>query len=224
MIVRNISMSRLGFMVLFAAFLAAGAGCAKKDRAERGGTLVVGEINDYEGLNPMSTTDAHARDVYNLLFLSLLDEQSDLLNFAPRLARVVGVLSGPSRPHVSPARGRVLERRGPGDRARRRGDLRRAEGLGDPVGEPPSQGADRLGLGRRRPHDRVPLREGVSLSGHGRERRAHHAEARARPGPPCGVREAPDRADPDERPLQASFMGQGTGPRARAKRALLREG
>jgi peptide/nickel transport system substrate-binding protein len=87
MIVRMNSMSRLGLVLLLAVFLAACAGCAKKDRAERGGTLIVGEINDYEGLNPMSTTDAHARDVYNLLFLSLLDEQSDLLNFAPRLAQ-----------------------------------------------------------------------------------------------------------------------------------------
>jgi peptide/nickel transport system substrate-binding protein len=72
--------------VLLAVLLAAGAGCAKKDRAERGGTLIVGEINDYEGLNPMSTTDAHARDVYNLLFLSLLEENPDFLTFTPRLA------------------------------------------------------------------------------------------------------------------------------------------
>jgi peptide/nickel transport system substrate-binding protein len=87
MIVRTHSILRSGLAVLMAVLVAAGAGCAKKDRAERGGTLIVGEINDYEGLNPMSTTDAHARDVYNLLFLSLLDEQSDLLSFAPRLAK-----------------------------------------------------------------------------------------------------------------------------------------
>ena len=87
MIVRNKSIIRLGLIALLAVLLAVCAGCAKKDRAAQGGTLVVGEINDYEGLNPMSTTDAHARDVYNLLFLSLLDEQSDLLNFAPRLAQ-----------------------------------------------------------------------------------------------------------------------------------------
>lgn len=53
---------------------------------KRGGILVVGEISDYEGLNPMRTTDAHARDVYNLLFLSLLDENDDFLTFTPRLA------------------------------------------------------------------------------------------------------------------------------------------
>jgi len=52
----------------------------------REGTLIVGEISDYEGLNPISTTDAHARDIYNLLFLSLLDENDDFLTFSPRLA------------------------------------------------------------------------------------------------------------------------------------------
>ncbi len=86
MIVERHSQSRWRLVLLIAACLAAFTGCGKKDRAEQGGILVVGEINDYEGLNPMSTTDAHARDVYNLLFLSLLDEQSDLLNFEPRLA------------------------------------------------------------------------------------------------------------------------------------------
>jgi peptide/nickel transport system substrate-binding protein len=52
----------------------------------RGGTLVVGEISAYESLNPLTTTDAHARDIYNLLFLSLLDENDDFLTFRPRLA------------------------------------------------------------------------------------------------------------------------------------------
>jgi peptide/nickel transport system substrate-binding protein len=52
----------------------------------RGGTLVVGEISDFEDLNPMATTDAHARDVYKLLFLELLDEQADFVTFEPRLA------------------------------------------------------------------------------------------------------------------------------------------
>lgn len=61
--------------------------CAKeRPSAQRGGTLVVGEISDFESLNPMGTSDAHARDVYNLLFLSLLDEQADFITFKPRLA------------------------------------------------------------------------------------------------------------------------------------------
>ena len=71
---------------LMLACLAAVSGCSKKEQAERGGPLVVGEINDYESLNPMGTTDAHARDVYQLLFLLLLDEHPDFLTFGPRLA------------------------------------------------------------------------------------------------------------------------------------------
>jgi len=86
MISRMVAARRVGLVLLIAALLAAASGCAKRDRAERGGTLVVGEINDYEGLNPMSTTDAHARDVYQLLFLLLLDEHPDFLTFGPRLA------------------------------------------------------------------------------------------------------------------------------------------
>ncbi|MDD4858367.1 MAG: ABC transporter substrate-binding protein [Candidatus Krumholzibacteria bacterium] len=81
------TMRQMGLCLLLAAQIAAPFGCANKDKAERGGTLIAGEINDYEGLNPMSTTDAHARDVYDLLFLSLLMENPDFLTFTPRLAR-----------------------------------------------------------------------------------------------------------------------------------------
>ncbi len=73
-------------LLALAVFAGFAPGCARHDRHGRGGTLVIGEINDYESLNPMGTTDAHARDVYNLMFLSLLDERSDLLTFGPRLA------------------------------------------------------------------------------------------------------------------------------------------
>ena len=79
--------ARAPVALLLAVLMAIAIGCARKESARRGGTLVVGEINDYEGLNPMSTTDAHARDIYTyLLFLSLLDEHPDLLTFGPRLA------------------------------------------------------------------------------------------------------------------------------------------
>ncbi len=61
--------------------------CSQRGRAvKRGGTLVVGETSDYESLNPMQATDAHARDIYNQIFLLLLDENPDLLTFSPRLA------------------------------------------------------------------------------------------------------------------------------------------
>ncbi len=62
-------------------------GCSREGRPRRRGTLVIGEISNFESLNPMGTTDAHARDIYKLMFLTLLVEQGDFLTFTPRLAR-----------------------------------------------------------------------------------------------------------------------------------------
>ena len=77
---------RFIFSILFVCMVIFSS-CSKNPGGRgREGSLVVGEISDYEGLNPMSTTDAHARDIYNLLFLSLLDENDDFLTFRPRLA------------------------------------------------------------------------------------------------------------------------------------------
>jgi len=74
-------------LVFLIVALVIGGSCTKKETgAQRGGTLIVGEISDFESLNPMGTTDAHARDVYELLFLTLLHEQADFLTFKPRLA------------------------------------------------------------------------------------------------------------------------------------------
>ena len=58
-----------------------------RDASYRKGTLIIGETSAYESLNPMHTTDAHARDIYQQLFLLLLKENSDLLTFSPQLAR-----------------------------------------------------------------------------------------------------------------------------------------
>jgi len=80
---------RRRFSMLFACLavlLVFALACGRGERARRGGTLVVGEISDYESLNPFGTTDAHARDVYNLLFLLLLKENPDFLTFSPNLA------------------------------------------------------------------------------------------------------------------------------------------
>jgi peptide/nickel transport system substrate-binding protein len=74
-------------LFLVAAIFLAGSSCSgDREPHKRGGTLIVGEISAYESLNPMRTTDAHARDIYNLLFLSLLDENDDFVTFEPRLA------------------------------------------------------------------------------------------------------------------------------------------
>jgi peptide/nickel transport system substrate-binding protein len=86
MTVSNVALRRVGMCLALASLLAAAVGCSRTKRPERGGTLVAGEINDYESLNPLGTTDAHARDVYQLLFLLLLDEHPDFLTFGPRLA------------------------------------------------------------------------------------------------------------------------------------------
>ncbi|MCK4235656.1 MAG: hypothetical protein KAX38_00960, partial [Candidatus Krumholzibacteria bacterium] len=73
------------FLVI--ALIAVLCSCSNRELdRQRGGTLIIGEISDFESLNPMGTTDAHARDVYNLLFLTLIDEQADFLTFKPRLA------------------------------------------------------------------------------------------------------------------------------------------
>jgi len=82
------NMSRKSYLLPAVVVLAAALASCGGDREPslRGGTLVVGEISAYESLNPMNTTDAHARDIYNLLFLSLLDENDDFLTFKPRLA------------------------------------------------------------------------------------------------------------------------------------------
>jgi peptide/nickel transport system substrate-binding protein len=84
--VRRIRCSRTTIAWCFAVLVLLGLSCGGGERARRGGTLVVGEISDYESLNPLGTTDAHARDAYNLLFLLLLDEHPDFLTFGPRLA------------------------------------------------------------------------------------------------------------------------------------------
>ena len=73
-------------VTVLAAVLLASCG-GDREPGLRGGTLVVGEPTAYEGLNPMKATDAHARDIYNHIFLSLLDENDDFLTFRPRLAK-----------------------------------------------------------------------------------------------------------------------------------------
>ena len=82
---KNLYRAIVCFLLLFPSLMLSACG-ERGEPVTRGGILIVGEINDFENLNPMATTDAHARDVYNLLFLSLLDEQPDFLTFEPRLA------------------------------------------------------------------------------------------------------------------------------------------
>ena len=58
------------------------------DRSDRNSeVLIVGEISDYEALNPIGTSDAHAKDIHPHLFLNLFEEQGDFITFEPRLAK-----------------------------------------------------------------------------------------------------------------------------------------
>ncbi len=85
--IANFLRSTLNGILAVVIVLGAGACSGDRQAARRGGTMIVGDISAYESLNPMYATDAHARDVYDLLFLSLLFENDDFLTFRPRLAR-----------------------------------------------------------------------------------------------------------------------------------------
>jgi peptide/nickel transport system substrate-binding protein len=50
-------------------------------------TLTVGLLSEPATLNPLSATSNETKDIVWCIFLKLLDEQPDYLNFAPRLAR-----------------------------------------------------------------------------------------------------------------------------------------
>ncbi len=63
--------------------LAAGAALAS---GSGGGTLTVGLLSEPATLNPLVVTSNETKDIVWSLFLKLLDEQPDYLNFSPRLA------------------------------------------------------------------------------------------------------------------------------------------
>ncbi|MFQ5512171.1 MAG: peptide-binding protein [Candidatus Krumholzibacteriia bacterium] len=48
--------------------------------------VVIGIVSEPTTLNPLAATSVQSHDVINLIYLKLLDEQSDFLNFTPRLA------------------------------------------------------------------------------------------------------------------------------------------
>jgi peptide/nickel transport system substrate-binding protein len=51
-----------------------------------GGTVVVGLLSHPSTLSPLVAVSTQSKDIINLIFLKLLDEQSDFLSFEPRLA------------------------------------------------------------------------------------------------------------------------------------------
>lgn len=66
-----------------------GASCDSKRTprdAGRSGTLVVGLLSDPKTLNPLAATSVESRQIVELLFLKLMEEQSDFSSFRPMLA------------------------------------------------------------------------------------------------------------------------------------------
>jgi peptide/nickel transport system substrate-binding protein len=52
-----------------------------------GGTVVIGLLSEPATLNPLVASTTQEKDIIERLFLKLLEEQDDFLNFEPRLAR-----------------------------------------------------------------------------------------------------------------------------------------
>ncbi len=54
---------------------------------EPGGDVVVGLLSDPKTLNPLVASSIEAKNIISLMYMTLLEEQGDFLNFEPRLAR-----------------------------------------------------------------------------------------------------------------------------------------
>jgi peptide/nickel transport system substrate-binding protein len=67
------------------------ASCSSSDKATQfqagDETLVIGALSDPATLNPLVATTSEEKDIIERIFLKLLDEQDDFLNFRPRLAK-----------------------------------------------------------------------------------------------------------------------------------------
>ncbi|UCG52265.1 MAG: peptide-binding protein [Candidatus Latescibacterota bacterium] len=83
----EISKRVLASVLLVGVAISVIAACGKRQAEPRpGGTVVIGLLSDPETLNPLVATSIESKDIIDLLFLKLVDEQSDFLNFDPSLA------------------------------------------------------------------------------------------------------------------------------------------
>ncbi len=57
-----------------------------RDRPAAGGGVVIGLLGDPANLNPLVATSTESKEIINLLYLKLLDEQDDFISFEPSLA------------------------------------------------------------------------------------------------------------------------------------------
>lgn len=69
--------------------------CGKVQQAS--GTLVIGVVSDAASMNPLLTRSRFDSEIAQLLYLSLMDEQPDLISFKPELARSWEALDGGKR-------------------------------------------------------------------------------------------------------------------------------
>ncbi|UCH85334.1 MAG: peptide-binding protein [Candidatus Latescibacterota bacterium] len=65
----------------------AGACGSREDGKPVGGTVVIGLLGDPETLNPLVATTVESKDIINLVYMRLLDEQADFISFKPKLAK-----------------------------------------------------------------------------------------------------------------------------------------
>jgi peptide/nickel transport system substrate-binding protein len=73
-------------LVFVAACVLLACDAKRETGGEKGGTLIVGLLSEPATLNPLVATSVESHDVINMMFLKLLDEQSDFASFEPRLA------------------------------------------------------------------------------------------------------------------------------------------
>jgi peptide/nickel transport system substrate-binding protein len=75
-----------GLVVLALAAAACGPACTR-GKPEAGGTVVIGLLSDPKTLNPLVAASVESKNILELLFLKLLDEQGDFVSFEPELAK-----------------------------------------------------------------------------------------------------------------------------------------
>lgn len=93
-IVRN-NISRSGLRLLGFCALVLHFSCGNVNNGTD--TLVIGVVSDAASMNPLLTRSRFDSEIAQLLFLSLMDEQPDLISFKPELARSWQVLDGGKR-------------------------------------------------------------------------------------------------------------------------------
>ncbi len=74
------------FLVLLALTACSGSGDGTPV-PEAGGDVVIGLLSDPKTLNPLVATSIEAKNIFNLIYMTLLEEQGDFLSFEPRLAQ-----------------------------------------------------------------------------------------------------------------------------------------